>query len=361
MICVMSGCFVQRGEAAIADPYLRAEALLCAGADAVLELPFPYSACGAEFFCRAGVDILERLGVDELWFGSECGTLSVLRDAARVAASEDFLKGYADTADTESGTAQAYFALLQQACGLQAPICPNDILGIAYLRAIELLGAQIRPVTVKRQGSGYHARELTDDGAHPSATALRKLWREEGLQAVLPHLPQECREVYARADEPFSLQKAERLVLGHFRLTAPERLCEIAELTGGLGNRLAEAAEEADSLETLLARAATKKYTRARMQRGILFALTGVLPQDMRARPSYVRLLAANRLGCLALRECRRDADIAVVTRKADLPAVPNLRRAVELEERAWSLYALCREDQAVLPSPWRRQPIIRD
>ena len=44
VIAVMSGCFVQRGEAAVADPYLRAEALLAGGADAVLELPFPYAA-----------------------------------------------------------------------------------------------------------------------------------------------------------------------------------------------------------------------------------------------------------------------------------------------------------------------------
>ena len=47
VICLMSGRFVQRGEAALADPYLRAEMALAGGADLVLELPFPWSAGSA--------------------------------------------------------------------------------------------------------------------------------------------------------------------------------------------------------------------------------------------------------------------------------------------------------------------------
>ena len=49
VICVMSGCFTQRGDAAVFDPRTRAEMILTeGGADAVFELPFPYSAAGAE-------------------------------------------------------------------------------------------------------------------------------------------------------------------------------------------------------------------------------------------------------------------------------------------------------------------------
>ena len=55
VVCLMSGRFVQRGEAAMADPYLRAETALAGGADLVLELPFPWSAGSAEFFASAGV------------------------------------------------------------------------------------------------------------------------------------------------------------------------------------------------------------------------------------------------------------------------------------------------------------------
>ena len=53
LIAVMSGNFVQRGETAVYDKYKRARSVLSAGADLVLELPFPYSASSAEFFARA--------------------------------------------------------------------------------------------------------------------------------------------------------------------------------------------------------------------------------------------------------------------------------------------------------------------
>lgn len=64
IVCVMSGRFVQRGEPAAADPYLRARAALCGGADLVLELPFPWSAASAEHFADAGVSVLSGLGVE---------------------------------------------------------------------------------------------------------------------------------------------------------------------------------------------------------------------------------------------------------------------------------------------------------
>ena len=94
VVCVMSGYFTQRGEAAIADPYFRSRALLYGGADLVLELPYPYSSSSAEFFAGAGVDILSRLSVDELWFGSECGDLTLLQRGADASLDEVFLNLY---------------------------------------------------------------------------------------------------------------------------------------------------------------------------------------------------------------------------------------------------------------------------
>ena len=57
IVCLMSGNAVQRGELAIIPKALRARSAVEAGADAVFELPFPYSAGSAEFFASAGVDI----------------------------------------------------------------------------------------------------------------------------------------------------------------------------------------------------------------------------------------------------------------------------------------------------------------
>ena len=360
VIAVMSGCFVQRGEAAVADPYLRAEALLAGGADVVLELPFPYAAAGAEFFSRAGVEILARLGVDELWFGSECGDLAGLSRISVLAGSEAFLARYEQAAKEKGGTAETYFALLREMSGGAIPCSPNDILAISYLRAIRESGADLRPVTVRREGSGYADEELTA-GNFPSASALRRLWREQGAEAMLGQLPFEVWDLYAAVREPAELRYAERLILGYFRLTAADALEEIAELSGGLGHRLADAALKADSLEELLALAATKKYPRARLCRGLLFALTGIVREDLRTSPAYVRLLAANAKGRGFLAEARKRSSLAVVTRRTDLPSTPAAIRQEEWERRAWALYSLCHAKAESGTVLWKQAPRMRE
>ena len=59
-MCVMSGNFVQRGEAAIAEKRLRAKAALLNGADLVLELPVPYAMSTAQNFALGGVSVWWR-------------------------------------------------------------------------------------------------------------------------------------------------------------------------------------------------------------------------------------------------------------------------------------------------------------
>ena len=336
-----------------------ARALLLGGADAVLELPFPFSAAGAEFFAAAGVKMLSGLGVDELWFGSECGDVDLLSRAAAVCASEAFQTRYAESTEGKSGTAEAYFDLLGEFLGEDMTCLSNDILGIAYLRAIRAIGSPMRPVTVRREGAAYLDTLLTD-GGYPSATALRAKWREEGRDAVLPYLPVAVRRELDTVEAIADLKNAERAVLAHFRLTPPERLESIAALSGGLGARMARAAAEATSLERLLELAATKKYPTSRLQRGILFALTEITAEDLKTDPAYARLLAANATGCEFLAACRKKGgELPIVTRRTDLPDTDAARRQSELETRAFALYTLCTEQATSVADQWKERAYI--
>ncbi len=358
VVCVMSGPFVQRGEAAVIDAYTRAEILVRGGADAVVELPFPYAAASAEHFARAGVDILSRLGVDELWFGSECGDLARLDRLAALADSTAFRERYELMTAGNAGTARAYFDCLCEMSGEDATCLSNDILAISYLRAIRSLGASIQPVTVKREGSRYLDDTIGD--GFPSATALRRKWSEGGLATILPHLPRASAEVLERerVEKPADLRYAERLILGHFRLTAPEVLERCAELSGGLGTRMAGLADRADTLDGFLSLCATKKYPNARLRRGILFALTGITQDDMRKSPTYTRLLAANAEGCRFLADARKTSAMPVVTRRTDLPNTPDAAIQEEHERRVLALYALC-QPTAKVTDLWKHAPVI--
>ena len=363
VVALMSGYFVQRGEAAIADPFARAEIMLLGGADAVLELPFPYSAGSAEFFGGAGVEILDRLGVNELWFGSECGDLDRLERLSMAMDDPGFWESYAERTEGNEGTTAAFLSCLQKFCGDEDPCLSNDLLGISYLTALRKRSSKIKPVTVKRVGSAYREDSVRET-EFPSATALRRLWKEKGLEAVLPYLPNGSEAILAPAVEkgstPADLSHAERLILGSLRLKDPAELEEIAELSGGLGNRMADAAKKATALEELLRLTETKKYPTARLQRGILFALTGVAREDLRRSPAYVRLLAANERGCAFLAACRKGAEISVVTRRGDLGEAPDAKIQTAWAEKAYALYTLCTPGTASCEGMWRQNPVIR-
>ena len=362
IICVMSGNFVQRGEAAVLSPHARAEILVRSGADAVVELPFPYAASSAEFFGRAGEEILSRLGVDELWFGSETGDLSVLSCFAETADSPGFCEAYAKRAEGGDGTASAYFALLSEMSQVDVACAPNDILAISYLRAIRNTGATIRPTTVKRQGSGYAARELSDE-QFPSATALRRVWEEQDFTAVMSYLPDVCGEISRREERakraPASLKNAEALVLGMLALTPQAALESYAGLGGGLAGRLHNAAIKATSLDDFFALCATKKYPDARIRRGVLSALLRVKEEDLRTPVAYVRLLAANETGRAFLAFSRKTSDLCVVTRQTDLPATPEAVRQFELESASAALYSKCLPCAVAADEQLRRPPVI--
>ncbi|MCF0145069.1 MAG: nucleotidyltransferase family protein [Eubacterium sp.] len=180
LVAVMSGNFVQRGEPALFDKYVRTKTALCCGVDLVLELPVSVSTGSARRFAEGAADILDRLGcVDELWFGSEAGCIEPFLALASVLHYETplFQKKLREALANGSTFARAQdlarTAVLAEAvhnapdlagcCGLPAsslpPIPditdsffqkPNNILGLEYCLALRRLGSSIRPRTLKR-------------------------------------------------------------------------------------------------------------------------------------------------------------------------------------------------------------------
>lgn len=52
IIAIMSGSFLQRGEPAIIDKFHRTKAALSAGADMVIELPYPFAVQSSAFLLK---------------------------------------------------------------------------------------------------------------------------------------------------------------------------------------------------------------------------------------------------------------------------------------------------------------------
>lgn len=379
VICLMSGRFVQRGEAAMADPYLRGQMALAGGADLVLELPFPWSAAGAEHFAAAGVRVLSRLGVDSLTFGSECGDPDLLTHAARAVADPAFGDIYAALCRQGMGTTAAYTEALQRVSEKMGDALPagfpssNDLLGIAYIKAL----AQIRcetgqaPVTrvVTRLGAGYREDTLTE-GAYPSATALRILLREAAcdpvaLEAMLEGtMPEGALAILLTSiSEGNTPIEGDRLLPFYhtlYRLKSPEDMEFCAEWGGGPAGHICRHARTEATPEGFFSSLRTKQYTDARLRRALLFGAVGVTEQDLRAIPAYTTLLAANQKGRAYLKawqKANRDAEdgFCVVTKPAD---APNGRQR-ELSDLADGLFTLCFPTPREAGEMYKRMPRI--
>ena len=327
IVCLMSGNAVQRGDLAIMPKHLRACSAVSAGADVVFELPFPYSMGSAEFFASAGVDILARLGVDTIAFGSESGDIEVLRSLALKA--EDFKP----SEDKSIGTASDYFAAL-------GDLRSNDILGIEYLKAGKKYTPNMEFVTVKREGAGYH--ESAEDGDYPSATEIRRAIFDGNIDIYSDsQLPEESRCAISEAFEEGQIalmKKAESAVLFFWRTADIEKASACAECGGGVAERLAAAAKRAGTLEEMLELAATKRYTDARLRRAVIFGMLGVTLADLKRRAPYVNLLCANAAGLDLLSDVR---DISVISKPSRIPEDEDSKRQAELGQLLDSLYTL--------------------
>lgn len=319
IVCVMSGNAVQRGELALFDKYTRAKAALECGVDLVLELPFPWSCASAEYFSKAGIYILSQF-CDTVIFGSECGNIDNLRRSAENASDDKFRDEFFRRTKSGEGSAQTYFDMLfaNGGCGFSS----NDLLGIEYIRAAVLLAPELNFITVRREGSPYNSKELTDS-LYPSSTALRTLWQEERFEDSKKYIPESAYRIFENAyfdGEMNDIYQLSRAVLMYLRLSDPKEFEQCAEAGGGIAHRICSIAHECSTLEELLLRLSTKRYTDTKLKRALLFCLTKVNREAIAELPKYTTLLAANLYGRDILSANRRTGGVKVVTKYADAP-----------------------------------------
>ena len=325
VVAIMSGNYTQRGEIAIADKTLRAEAACECGVNLVLELPFPYSMSSAEFFAKSGVKILNEIGVvDYLVFGSESGNIGELSDIAAIMSSSEYNLTLEALSSSDEYKNSGYPELCQMALSKvygreisREFFTPNNILAIEYIKAISALGSSITPITVMREGAGYLdiINPMTE---FQSASAIREELLADNISA-LDYVPENARKVFFKAiDEgkmPSDVSRLDLSVITSLRLNSHAADRDIHDAAGGLYNRICDASAEATSISSLMTLADTKKFTKARIRRIIWNTYFGVTSSDVRALPSYTQVLAMDKVGRAVLKRIKKMSDFPVITK----------------------------------------------
>ena len=303
--------------------------------------------------------------VDVLSFGSECGDADKLQRAAICLNSPEYEAGLRRL--VEGGTP---FAAARQGAveGLLGPelaellSTPNNNLGVEYIRALDRLSRDIRPMTIRREGAPHDS--LMRGAERPrfcSATQLRAFLEGEDWAALAPYLPKNGLEVLRAGWSGPSLERAERGLLARLRTMTAEDWANIPDSGAGEGlpPRLERAGKQCRSLEEFTALAKPKHWTQARMRRLLVWAWLGLTREDRPAQPPYLRVLGFNSRGQAVLKEMKERAHLPILTKPAHARSLDGPgRRLFDLEARCTDLYDLCLE---AVPTPgreWTTSPV---
>ena len=377
ILCIMSGNFVQRGEAAILDKHTRAAHAVYAGADCVIELPLPFAVSSAETFALGAVKTLAAIpAVSVLAFGCECGEALDFLNLAKVLLNEptEFKAALTAALDTGESFARARCIALKKVCpdvDERLFSSPNNILALEYTKAVLRLRSDIRILPLRRIGSDYNEETLTKN--YSSASAIRKEILKDNLTALTtnpntisdpdlnpdlnpdlgfnPGLKNNLPD-YVLRDLALALTKEDFLRLDgieHYALLnrSSEEIALAPDCGEGLENRLKNLAKEYFTAEEVIREATSRRYTAARIRRILLVNALGITKRDTKAfleEKLYCNVLALNEETAGETLALLKESTLPLLVRKGDENALTGMQKACFLlTEKADGIYAsLC-------------------
>lgn len=402
VIVAMSGDYVQRGTPALLPKHVRAEMALRCGADLVLEMPVSVSTASAEAFAMGGVSMLDGLHiVDSLCFGSEYGEVSALMELAEILVEEpeeyrqllkEFLSNGLSFPSARCQALTEYFRnphnftgddfdgvltpLLNQI--VQILNSPNNILGIEYCKALLRLKSNIKPVTLKRQGMGYHETlaetddsdrfSCTDGNTFASASAIRELLKAtltpETISRIASQVPDEISLLLASSLQRngFLTEDALDPLLSYCILKEnADSFCSYLDVSRDLAERIMNRSNELNGFLQAASFLKTKELTQSRIQRALLHIILGI--REVPATVPYARVLGFRRESSTLLKEIKDSSSIPLITKLADANSLLDESGRSLLYETVFSsnLYEklLCRKNGRNFVHEYQKQLVI--
>lgn len=351
IVLVMSGNFTQRGDVSIINKWDKADIALNYGVDLVIELPFVFATQGADIFAKASIEILNKLDVDYLVFGSESNDIKKLTTLAEVQTNN---KKYDNLVKEYLSEGINYPTALSKALtditGIKMDK-PNDILGITYIREIMLQNSKIKPFTIKRNND-YNAKELED--FYSSATSIRyALKNDSDVSNVIPEYTSRfLNKKLMFIDDYFNLLK--------YNIMINENLDLIQTVDEGIHNRIKKFIINSKSLDDLILKVKTKRYTYNKINRMFTHILCNFTKDEASKfdKLEYIRVLGFNNNGRLIIKNIKDDIDVPIITNFSDIKS-----DMLDIEFRSTCCYAsiLNEADKIkMIESEYKNYPIQR-
>lgn len=332
IILVMSSSFTERGELSILNKWEKTEIALKYGVDLVIELPFEFASQSADIFARGAVTLLKDLQVDTIVFGSESNNRDELIEIANLQLNnkdyDNKVKEYLDKGENyPSSMARAIKDM-----GLNEINLPNDILGLSYTKEIIKQNANIEIVTIKRTND-YHNKELNNSIV--SASAIRNNLDSKDIINYVPSI------TYNYLKEK-NVNNNYFLLLKYKIISEQEGISKYQTVDEGIHNRILKYIEEVNSMEELILKIKTKRYTYNKLNRMFTHILCGFTKEEAKnIGIKYIRVLGFSNLGLSHLNKIKKSSSIPIIT---------NLKKEysslLSLELRVDKIYNLITNDK---------------
>ncbi len=323
IVVIMSGNFTQRGEISVLDKFKRASWAIKAGADAVIELPTVFAVGNAETFATGAINLICDLNIfDGICFGVESGDKeSFIRLATAMNnESKEFRKILKRYLDEGVSLAKAKFLAVKDMGGEfdeNLINSPNNILGLEYTKALLKRNSNIQICPLLRQGD--HNDKTLKKGV-TSATSIREVIKSGELKKLKKSLPKFVLDDLT--EYPFSFDK---MVMSSIITTSKEKLATRPDCTEGLENRIKALSKDNLTVDDLVAKVTTKRYTETRIRRILTSNLLGITRElliDCIEDKLYAKILAIKGEDKELISKISNNSSVPVLTRKSNLSAL---------------------------------------
>lgn len=360
----MSGNFVQRGEPAIMDKYVRAKNALKNGADLVLELSPLISSSSAGYFGEGAVVNLSKLGVvDTLCFGAEEADKDLFKKAARILSENDPALNNSIKENLKEGLsyAAAREKALTETHDFDKRIIsdPNNILALEYETAILNHKTGFETYITKRNDPGYNSLDL--EGETASALAVRKLIQERKWAEIAKFVPKETDAI----DFSELVFKDEISSFLHYKLLneSIDGFDKYHDISKNLSERICNKLSEFTTFSGFCDSLKTKNTAYSTISRGLLHIFLDIKKETVseykeNGYAKYIKVLGFNKSAAPLLKKIADSSSVPLITEKNDYD------KYVHKDEKLRALYLeemrIDRNYDLILNKKYSR-PIISD
>lgn len=304
IIALCSSSFTQRAEISIVNKWDKARVALDNGIDLFVELPFVYATQSADIFARGAIQILDKLKVDTLVFGTESLDEDTLTKIAKIQINDknkydSLVKKYLAIGNNyPTSMSKALIDL----CDLKVNK-PNDLLALSYVKAILLENSNIKPVVIKRVDN-YH-NDITI-GNIASASYIRALFKQG--KDISKYIPKDSLRYLCNYNIEMFFNYLKYQIISN-----ESGIDKIATNSEDLMIRIKRYISCCNSWEELISKVKTKRYTYNRINRTLLHILILYTKDEYNntlVMDNNIRVLGFNSKGRKYLKSIKKEINI---------------------------------------------------